>query len=65
MLIQDNGEEKIYGKTGSSSNGEAWFIGFTEKEQQREYFAIYINDSLKKEQISSSVAKKIALKIIE
>lgn len=65
MLIQDNKEKKIYGKTGSSSNGEAWFIGFTEKEQQREYFAIYLNDSLQKEQISSSVAKEIALKIME
>lgn len=65
MLIQDNKEKKIYGKTGSSSNGEAWFIGFTEKGQQREYFAIYLNDSLQREQISSSVAKEIALKIIE
>lgn len=65
MLIQDSEERKIYGKTGSSSNGEAWFIGFTEKGQQREYFAIYLNDSSQKEQISSSVAKEIALKIIE
>lgn len=65
MLIEDNKEQKIYGKTGSGSNGEAWFIGFTEKGQQREYFAIYLNDSLQKEQISSSVAKEIALKIIE
>lgn len=65
MLIQDNKEKKIYGKTGSGSNGEAWFIGFTEKGQQREYFAIYLNDSLQREQISSSVAKEIALKIIE
>lgn len=65
MLIEDNKEQKIYGKTGSGSNGEAWFIGFTEKGQQREYFAIYLNDSLQREQISSSVAKEIALKIIE
>lgn len=65
MLIEDNKEKKIYGKTGSGSNGEAWFIGFTEKGQQREYFAIYLNDSLQREQISSSVAKEIAIKIIE
>lgn len=65
MLIQDNEEEKIYGKTGSGSNGEAWFIGFTEKEQQRNYFAIYLNDSLQGEQISGSLAKEIALRIIE
>lgn len=53
------------GKTGSGTNGEAWFIGFTEKGQQREYFAIYLEDSLQKERVSSSLAKEIALKIIE
>lgn len=65
MLLQDNEGKKIYGKTGSSSKGEAWFIGFTEKEQQRKYFAIYLNDRSQGEQISSSIAKEIALKIIE
>lgn len=64
MLIQDN-EKKIYGKTGSGSNGEAWFIGFTEKGQQKLYFAIYLNDSSQREQISSSDAKEVALKIID
>ena len=42
MLIEDEQEKKVYGKTGSGTNGEAWFIGFTEKGQQREYFAVYI-----------------------
>lgn len=65
MLIQDDGTQQIYGKTGSGSNGEAWFVGFTEKGEQREYFAIYLNDSSQKEQISSSVAKEIALKIVK
>lgn len=65
MLIQDNEEKKIYGKTGSRSNGEAWFIGFAEKGKQRQYFAVYLNDSLQKEEVSSSVAKEIALKIVE
>lgn len=65
MLIQDNEERKIYGKTGSGLNGEAWFVGFCEKGQQRQYFAVYLNDSSQKEQISGSVAKEIALKIIE
>lgn len=64
MLIQDNEDQKIYGKTGSGSDGEAWFVGFTEKGEQRQYFAIYLNDSSQREQISSSVAKEIALKII-
>ena len=65
MLIEDGQEKKVYGKTGSGTNGEAWFIGFTEKGQQREYFAIYLEDSLQKERVSSSLAKEIALKIIE
>lgn len=65
MLIEDNEDKKIYGKTGSGTNGEAWFTGFTEEGPQREYFAVYIDDSSKKEQISSSTAKEIAFKILE
>ena len=65
MLIEDEQEKKVYGKTGSGTNGEAWFIGFTEKGQQREYFAVYLEDSLQKERVSSTFAKEIALKIIE
>ena len=65
MLIEDEQEKKVYGKTGSGTNGEAWFIGFTEKGQQREYFAVYLEDSLQKERVSSSLAQEIALKIIE
>lgn len=64
MLIQDNEEQKIYGKTGSGSDGEAWFVGFTEKEQQRQYFAVYLSDSAQAGLISGSAAKEIALKII-
>lgn len=64
MLVQDNEEQKIYGKTGSGSDGEAWFVGFSEKEQQRQYFAVYLSDSARVGQISGSAAKEIALKII-
>lgn len=65
MLVQDNGIQQVYGKTGSGPNGEAWFVGFAEKGGQREYFAVYLNDSLQKEQITGSAAKKIALSIVE
>ena len=65
MLIQEDEEKKVYGKTGSSGNGEAWFIGFAETERQRQYFAVYLHDDLQKEQITGNSAKEIALKIIE
>lgn len=65
MLVQDNGIQQIYGKTGSGSVGEAWFAGYTEKGRQREYFAVYLNDHLQKEPITGSAAKEIALSIVE
>ena len=65
MLIEDEQEKKVYGKTGSGTNGETWFIGFIEKGSQREYFAVYLEDSLQKERVSSNLAQEIALKIIE
>lgn len=63
MLVDDSGEQKVYGKTGSGSNGQAWFVGFTEKNQSREYFAIYLDDAAQQENISGNIAKEIALNI--
>lgn len=48
MLIEDFGEQKIYGKTGSSSNGQAWVVGFLEEKESKKYFAIYLNDATQK-----------------
>ena len=64
MLTDESGTQKIYGKTGSSGRGEAWFIGFSEAEGVRKYFAIYLNDRSQQTQISGDQAKEIALEII-
>lgn len=64
MLVSED-TQKIYGKTGSSSNGEAWFVGFTEENEQRVYFAVYLNDNTQPDQVSGSVAKEIALDIFK
>lgn len=61
MLIDDSGEQKVYGKTGSNSNGKAWFVGFTEENGNNEYFAIYLDDVEQKELVSGNIAKEIAL----
>lgn len=65
MLVNDNGMQQVYGKTGSGSDGEAWFAGYTEKYGQREYFAVYLKDPSQKEYITGSAAKEIALSIVE
>lgn len=64
MLVNETDSQKIYGKTGSGSNGDAWFVGFSEKQGKKQYFAIYLNDNMKKESINGNTAKEIALKII-
>ncbi len=64
MLTDENDAQKIYGKTGSSGKGEAWFVGFAETTGGRKYFAVYLDDSEQKEQVSGSKAKEIALKIL-
>lgn len=63
MLTDDNGTRKIYGKTGSDAQGKAWFVGFSEEEDQRSYFAVYLDDGNKKEQVSGNRAREIALDI--
>ncbi|MBS6195781.1 MAG: class D beta-lactamase [Clostridiales bacterium] len=65
MLVQENEAQKTYGKTGSGSNGEAWFVGFTKTNEQSIYFAIYLNDPSKSGEISGSTAREIALKIMQ
>lgn len=65
MLVDQSDTQKIYGKTGTGGNGEAWFVGFSESKEERKYFAIYLKDSEQREQISGTKAKEIALKIMK
>ena len=65
MLIDESDTQKIYGKTETSGNGEAWFVGFSESSGEREYFAVYLDDIEQKEQISGNRAKEIALEILK
>ena len=55
---------KIYGKTGTGTDGTAWFIGFVEKENTNIYFAIYLDDDSSNE-ISGIKAQEIAFNILE
>lgn len=64
MLVETKGTEKIYGKTGSGTDGKAWFAGFKEGEGSNIYFAIYLNDSTS-DQVSGAKAKEIALSILD
>lgn len=65
MLTDEDDTQKIYGKTGSSGKGEAWFVGFAEAAGERKYFAVYLNDQKQKEQISGNKAKEIAQEILK
>ena len=62
MLVSED-TRRIYGKTGSGPGGEAWFVGFTEENDTKKYFAVYLNDNTQPDKVSGSVAKEIALQI--
>lgn len=53
-----------YGKTGSSGDGQAWFVGFAEQENHRSYIAVYLNDRLNADKATGSQAKDIAIAIL-
>ena len=63
MLVSED-TKRIYGKTGSGPDGEAWFVGFAEENGERIYFAIYLNDNTQANNVSGSTAKEIALDIM-
>lgn len=68
MLVEENENYKVYGKTGTGYGDNAWFVGMTEQNGENEYFALRLNEeALKGEKsmtITGNKAKEIALKII-
>ena len=40
MLVQDQGEQQVYGKTGTGFGETGWFVGFTQENGQKTYFAV-------------------------
>ena len=64
-IMAVNGETTgIYGKTGSGPDGQAWFVGFSEENGSRIYFAVYLEDSEQKDKVSGGMAREIALDIL-
>lgn len=63
MFIEDPEGYSIYGKTGSALEKEAWFVGFFEKENNRTYFAVVLEDETQK--LAGAKAKEIAINIIK
>lgn len=58
----DNG--CLYGKTGSGTDGKAWFVGFMEENGNRIYFTVCLGDMHYKEIVSGNKAKEIAISIL-
>lgn len=63
MRSEASGSFSIYGKTGSSGDGQAWFVGFAEQENQRRYIAVYLNDRENAKKATGTKAKEIAIAI--
>ena len=64
MYITELDHGRLYGKTGSGTGGNAWFVGFTEENDNKTYFAIYLDDVQNKEAVSGNKAKEIAISIL-
>lgn len=64
FVTDDENGSRIYGKTGTGYNGKAWFVGFSENNTKRKYFALYLDDSANSEVISGNRAREIAMSII-
>lgn len=64
MYIAELDKSCLYGKTGSGTDGKAWFVGFIEENDNKIYFAIYLDDMQNKEVVSGNKAKEIAISIL-
>lgn len=63
MLLETDGSTKIYGKTGTGTDGTAWFVGFAEKEKSDIYFAVYLDDA-SSDVINGNKAQEIAFNVL-
>lgn len=61
MLVNNEEDISLYGKTGTGKNN-AWFIGFFETEEQRWYFAINLQDA---NNVTGKNAQEILTSIIK
>lgn len=64
MYTDDINNVSVYGKTGSGKDNTAWFVGFTEKNNEKTYFAIHLDDKTT-DNIAGAKAKEIAYSIID
>ena len=64
MYIAEPVKGSLYGKTGSGTDGKAWFVGFMEVDENKVYVAIYLDDIENKETVSGNKAKEIAIRIL-
>ena len=64
MYIAELDNGCLYGKTGSGTDGKAWFVGFNEENDSKTYFAVYLEDMQNKDIVSGNKAKEIAISIL-
>lgn len=62
MLVEDTGQRQVYGKTGTGFGETAWFVGFSQKDGQPTYFAVYLADETK--ELAGDDAKAVALALL-
>lgn len=66
MYVDEVDGIKIYGKTGTSGDNQAWFVGFSEKDNSiSDYFAFYIDNSKNGIDVAGADTKAIAIDVIK
>lgn len=64
MYAEEFNNGCLYGKTGTGTDGNAWFTGFFEANGNKTYFAVYLDDTQQKDLISGNKAKEIAISLL-
>lgn len=54
----------LYGKTGTGTD-EAWFVGFIERNGNKTYFAVYLEDTQNKGTVSGDKAREIVISLLQ
>ena len=64
MYVTELEEGVVYGKTGTGTE-KAWFVGFLERNGNKTYFAVYLEDTQNKGAVSGNKAREIAISLLQ
>lgn len=65
MRLEEKAGAVLYGKTGTGPEGQGWFVGFLEKNEERKYISVYLPGPVSGSESSGNMAREITEQLLK